>query len=222
MGEERQVEDASRQPVRPLAADRVLQEAGGAGLFGDGGGVGVGEADAVIAQHRLDVAAVSRIDQGDVQAANELLPLVYDEKKSVAGRLTKPYLKFYTTKNGKRTNIDFVNDTDDGLTLTLSSEDLPPQLRDAKLPELLGKKLLFQLKGVGLLEETDWNTKNKRLVFYCPEVQTLTVDGAATSVTDEATYQFEDLQLNGVSFKLKSARPGTISISGELVSITLD
>jgi hypothetical protein len=103
----------------------------------------------------------------------------------------------------------------------LSPEDLPPALRDAGLVNLLGKEFQFQLKDAGLFEATNWDTNDKQLVFYCPEIQSLTINKVVQAFTGKAEYRFEELQINGVGFELKTARAGAISISDQHISITL-
>jgi hypothetical protein len=84
------------------------------------------------------------------------------------------------------------------------------------------EKFSFQLKDAGLLEMTDWSTKEKSVVFFCPEIESLTVDGEAKNPSDHAEYHFEKMSLTGTGFELKSDRPGTISMADKFVSISLE
>jgi hypothetical protein len=104
---------------------------------------------------------------------------------------------------------------------SLSKDDLPPQLRDANIPALMAKEFLFQLEDSGLYEEMDQDTNEKKLIFYCTEVQSAITDGLTISTTSSGEYQFESLSLKGAEFKLASDRSGTISISSDRISIDL-
>ncbi|MBE9478820.1 MAG: hypothetical protein IMY80_02560, partial [Chloroflexi bacterium] len=126
--------------------------------------------------------------------------------------------KKWLADNGSK---EYRNHYDIYVLRNLSRQELPFLLKEAELPDLTGQELLFQLKGSGLLEVTNWSTKDKMLAFYCPEVQFLTVDGIAKNLTGDAEYQFEKLQLGGVNFELKSGRAGIVSISRHRISIKL-
>ncbi|GAF76073.1 unnamed protein product, partial [marine sediment metagenome] len=126
--------------------------------------------------------------------------------------------KKWLADNGSK---EYRNHYDIYVLRNLSRQELPAQFKAARLLDLTGQEFLFQLKGTGLLEVTNWSTKDKMLVFYCPEVQSLTVDGIAKNLTDDAEYQFEKLQLGGVNFELKSGRAGIVSISRHRISIKL-
>ena len=104
---------------------------------------------------------------------------------------------------------------------SLSAEEFPTQLKDAGLLGLLGQEFRFQLKDAGLFELTNWSTKDKELVFYCPEIESLVIDGILQNTTSDAEYRFEKLRLSGANFELKSGRAGTISISNHHVAINL-
>ena len=129
--------------------------------------------------------------------------------------------KKWLADNGSK---EYRNHYDIYVLRNLSRQDLPFQLKElkeAQLLDLIGQEFLFQLKGSGLLEVTNWSTDEKMLVFYCPEVQSLTVDEIAKNLTDDAEYQFEKLQLDGVNFELKCGRTGIVSISRHRISIKL-
>jgi len=84
-----------------------------------------------------------------------------------------------------------------------------------------GQEFEFQLKDAALLELTDWKTKDKTLVFLCPEIDSLIVDNLRHNNTDNVEYRFNKLRLNGINFELTSFRAGTISISNNRYSIKL-
>lgn len=80
----------------------------------------------------------------------------------------------------------------------------------------------LQLKDAGLLEMTDWSPKDKTVVFFCPEIESLTIDGVTKNPRDQTEYHFDKLSLTGTDFELKSDQPGTISIANKFVSINLE
>jgi hypothetical protein len=103
---------------------------------------------------------------------------------------------------------------------SLTVDDLPPELKDAGLIKP-GNEFHFQLKDTGLLEITNWDTKDKTLAFYCPEIESLIIADDSTNIALNSEHQFDSLELAGVGFELRTARSGTISIAADRISIAL-
>lgn len=89
------------------------------------------------------------------------------------------------------------------------------------LRNMTGPEFNFVLKEAGLLEVTDWDTKDKDIVFYCANIDSLSVDGVSQDIDDEMSYRFGMIHLHGSNFELKSVRPGTISNSAGVIEIDL-
>jgi len=87
------------------------------------------------------------------------------------------------------------------------------------LKGLSGEKFWFQLKDAGLLELTDWDTRDKELVFYCTNIDSLVVDGTPQIPTGEATLQFYTLFVRGPRFELITHRKGTVFVSDSCIAV---
>ena len=77
------------------------------------------------------------------------------------------------------------------------------------------------MDDAGLLESTNWDTKDKEFVFYCPEIKSLVVDGISRDTSDDADYRFEELQLIGTDFEVQTSRPGTVSLFNHRLAINI-
>ena len=84
-----------------------------------------------------------------------------------------------------------------------------------------GQDFSFQLKGAALLEENNWSTREKRLVFYCPKIESLILNDMPSSDVGDAKFSFEKLVLLGANFELEAVRSGSVSISASLVDVDL-
>jgi len=103
----------------------------------------------------------------------------------------------------------------------LSEQNLPAQFRKPEFEYLIGKELFFQLKDAGLFETTDWDTQDKKLVFYAPRIDSLLIDGIRQDAVDGFKCFFDHIDLSGPNFQLRTERTGALSISGDTIVIEL-
>jgi len=87
------------------------------------------------------------------------------------------------------------------------------------LRNLTGPEFNFMLKDAGLLEVTDWDTKDKDIVFYCPDIDSISINGVGREINDKTVYRFKTLYLSGSGFELRSDRPGTMTNSADFIKI---
>jgi len=99
------------------------------------------------------------------------------------------------------------------------SRELRDHFNIYTLRSMTGPEFNFSLLDAGLLEITDWATKDKDIVFYCPDIDSLSVNGVDHDMNNKSSYQFETIHLHGSNFELSSDRPGTISNSDNVVEI---
>lgn len=81
--------------------------------------------------------------------------------------------------------------------------------------------LFLAVHEMGLFEENDWDDYEKRVVFYVPSVDSITLDGEVLSDGDEPGRAFGSIEMAGDGFELRYSRPGTISMKGDRVMVNL-
>ncbi|HEX7402331.1 MAG TPA: hypothetical protein VF369_09145 [candidate division Zixibacteria bacterium] len=81
--------------------------------------------------------------------------------------------------------------------------------------------LLLEIHDTGILEQDDWDKRIKKIVFFAPEITSLSLDGKILDLTQVTPSQFKNIELSGNNLKLNYAKPGTIAISDHTVRINL-
>jgi hypothetical protein len=79
--------------------------------------------------------------------------------------------------------------------------------------------LTLQVQEAGVYEENDWDAKRKKVVFYIPSIQSVTLDGKPVDLTKVFSGPFRTLELIGPSMSLKILKPGTITRKGRTITI---
>ncbi len=83
--------------------------------------------------------------------------------------------------------------------------------------------LSLQVRGVGILEEDDWDKKWKKVTFFVPGISMITIDGKMVRPEDEgAPREFNTLELSGNGFTLTAKRAGMLNSSGGKLRIVLN
>jgi len=86
---------------------------------------------------------------------------------------------------------------------------------------LENKDLLLQVQDTGLFEQNDWDNKIKKVVFFIPEITSISLDGKPLELTEGTLYQFRNIEMLGKNLKLSYSKSGTITISDRKVRINL-
>lgn len=81
--------------------------------------------------------------------------------------------------------------------------------------------LTVESRENGVLENDDWDRKDKRVALFVPEITTLRIDGAARNMDPAVSGEFGTLDLAGPNFFISVKTPGTIVGSGRAVKVTL-
>jgi hypothetical protein len=81
--------------------------------------------------------------------------------------------------------------------------------------------LLLQVYESGVLEQNDWDARTRTVVFYVPEMDSVTLDGVARELPVGKQMRFGSLGMVADNFKLESTRPGTISRDAGRVAVNL-
>lgn len=81
--------------------------------------------------------------------------------------------------------------------------------------------LLLQVQDTGLLEENDWDKRIKKVVFFDPEMTSISLDGKPIKPVEAKLYQFKNIEIRGKNFKFSYSKDGTITFVGDRVMINL-
>jgi hypothetical protein len=79
--------------------------------------------------------------------------------------------------------------------------------------------LTLQVHEAGVYEENDWDAKRKKVVFYVPSIQSVTLDGEPVNLAKVLTGPFRTLEVKGESMSLSILKPGTIIRKGKMMTI---
>ena len=86
---------------------------------------------------------------------------------------------------------------------------------------LRNKDLLLQVSKTGVFENTDWDTKFKKVTFFTSEIENLTIDDQPVEPIKEKLYKFNTIQLTGKDLVLKYSLKGVLRISGNKFFLNL-
>lgn len=81
--------------------------------------------------------------------------------------------------------------------------------------------LTLQVQEAGVYEENDWDAKRKKVVFYVPSIQSVTLDGEPVDLAKVFTGPFRTLEVKGQSMSLSILKPGTITSKGRVITIRI-
>ncbi len=81
--------------------------------------------------------------------------------------------------------------------------------------------LFLELHDAGLYEENDWDMKKKKVIFFVPEIDSISLDGEPVKLAEQPPYQFKNLEIFSKSFKLKYSRSGYFGVAGKRIKIQL-
>jgi hypothetical protein len=81
--------------------------------------------------------------------------------------------------------------------------------------------LLLEIHNSGIFEQDDWDKRTKKIIFFVPEITSLTLDGKALDSAQVTQSQFSNIEIAGKNLKLTCTKPGAISISDHTVRINL-
>jgi len=79
--------------------------------------------------------------------------------------------------------------------------------------------LTLQVQEAGVYEENDWDAKRKKVVFYVPSIQSVTLDGKPVDLAKVLSGPFRTLEVAGQSMRLTVLKPGTITRKGKMITI---
>lgn len=90
-----------------------------------------------------------------------------------------------------------------------------------KVYTLKSDDLFLAVHQTGLFEEDDWGAHEKRVVFYAPEVGSITLDGEPLAPEEETAQTFGSIEMAGQGFGLRYSKPGAISVTDDRVIVNL-
>jgi hypothetical protein len=86
---------------------------------------------------------------------------------------------------------------------------------------LKSNDLLLQVHDTGLFEQNDWDAYKRKVVFFVPEIISLSLDNKSLEPAKGALYQFNNIEIHGNNFKFSYSKPGTITFTGNSVKVNL-
>lgn len=89
------------------------------------------------------------------------------------------------------------------------------------LESFFDSTLLFQLHDAGLLEQNDWDSGGKKIIFFVPEISSVSLNGVPVEIQGESQRQFEQIEVSGDNLKLRCYKEGTVSIGRRDIRISL-
>jgi hypothetical protein len=89
------------------------------------------------------------------------------------------------------------------------------------LRSVLNTDLLLEVHNTGLLEQDDWDKRIKKVVFFTPEITSITLDGTPLEPVEGTPYQFKSIEMVGKNLKFSYAKAGTFIIDQQRVNINL-
>ncbi len=81
--------------------------------------------------------------------------------------------------------------------------------------------LLFQLYDSGLLEENDWDTKEKTVIFYAEAVDSIILNEEPIEVGNASNQNFDSIEMHGSNFNFEYDQSGNIKVENSGIKIDL-
>lgn len=90
-----------------------------------------------------------------------------------------------------------------------------------KIYSLKTDDLLFQVHDTGLLEENDWDRRIRKVVFFAPEISSVSLNGKPLRLSEGKLYQFDNIEVQGNNFQLTYSQKGTITLIDNSIDVNL-
>ncbi|MGB2696594.1 MAG: hypothetical protein WBD28_01890 [Candidatus Zixiibacteriota bacterium] len=81
--------------------------------------------------------------------------------------------------------------------------------------------LLFQVHDSGLLEENDWDKRIRKVIFFAPEISSISLDGNSIKLAKGKLHQFQNIEVQGTNFQLTYSQKGNINFTDNRIKIHL-
>ncbi len=151
---------------------------------------------------------------------------------SLIGDYTRGFndaLSAFESQEGYRVEIDL-----SGRNLRRSrSSSVKKWLMDKGTKELCGHfdiyvlqsvqdtSLFFRLQDAGLLDENNWDAGTKKLVFFVPEITSISLNGKPVQIAETGERRFESAGMTGPNLEVNCFRSGTIAIDENRITLDL-
>ena len=90
------------------------------------------------------------------------------------------------------------------------------------LYKLKNDNLSFSIQNSGLYEENDWDGKSKRIVFYTPNISSLSLDKKKYDIDETVEIHFGQIDCKGSNFDFSYTGSGNISLKKQRIVIELE
>lgn len=157
----------------------------------------------------------------------------YDRIIASTEKLIKEYrngyeedLKSFEAQKGLRIEIDFAYR---GLSRSRSStgkmwimdNGAISFCKNLRVYTLKSKNLIFQLHNAAVFEGNDWDAKRKKVVFFIPEISSLSLDNKPFKTNKGFHRGFDSIEFHGKNFKFSYSKAGTIAFSRNSIKVNL-
>ncbi|MBD3412902.1 MAG: hypothetical protein GF421_00525 [Candidatus Aminicenantes bacterium] len=79
----------------------------------------------------------------------------------------------------------------------------------------------LEVHNKGIFDQTDWEKKRKKVIFFADEISSVKVDGETVSEEKPMERNFNQIQIIGDDFKLEIKTQGHLSIQDNKITITI-
>lgn len=86
---------------------------------------------------------------------------------------------------------------------------------------LKSNNILLQVHDTGVFEQNDWDAYRRKVVFFVPEITSISLDGNSLKPAAGTLYQFKNIEMLGKNFKFSYVKAGNIIITDDSVRINL-
>ncbi len=86
---------------------------------------------------------------------------------------------------------------------------------------LKSDNLLLQVHDVGLYEQNDWDVSKKKVIFFVPEIASISLNDELIEPTEGLLYQFENIEILGENLKFRYSKTGTVVLTERSIKINI-
>ena len=89
------------------------------------------------------------------------------------------------------------------------------------LKSMINNNLVLEIHNKALSDESDWEQKRKKVVFFIRNLAELTINDSLLSLTEDIEKSFDKIALAGEDFKFEAESKGKIKIYNNIIKIDL-
>ena len=86
---------------------------------------------------------------------------------------------------------------------------------------MINNSLVLEIHNKALSDESDWEKKRKKVVFFVQNLSEVNINDTPLSLTKDIEKSFYKIKLAGEDFKFETESMGKINIYGNIIKIDL-